>query len=86
LIRVERVVDSKINVRTMEERMPRLRIALAASVLAVLGLVSLAQPQPQDFSKVDIKTEKLADGLHVLFGAGGNIGVASSSTGAHIAT
>jgi cyclase len=61
--------------------MSRRRIALAASVLVVLGLVSLTQPQPQDFSKVEIKTEKLADGLHVLFGAGGNIGVSSGPDG-----
>jgi cyclase len=40
-----------------------------------LGLsVSLAA-QPQDFSKVEIKTSKLADGVYMLAGAGGNLGL-----------
>ena len=35
----------------------------------------------QDYSKVEIKTETLAPGVHVLFGAGGNIGVSTGPDG-----
>lgn len=35
----------------------------------------------QDFSKVEIKTEQLAPGVAVLFGAGGNIGVSYGEDG-----
>jgi glyoxylase-like metal-dependent hydrolase (beta-lactamase superfamily II) len=34
-----------------------------------------------DFSTTEIKTEKLADGLYVLFGLGGNIGVSIGESG-----
>jgi len=38
--------------------------------------------EPQlDFSKVEIKTEKAAGSVHVLFGAGGNIGVSAGPDG-----
>lgn len=43
------------------------------------ALVLVASPvlaQPQDFSKVEVKAEKVAEGLYVLFGSDGNIGVA----------
>ncbi|MCG8462686.1 MAG: MBL fold metallo-hydrolase [Holophagales bacterium] len=39
-----------------------------------------AAAQP-DFSAVEIQTEKLADGVHMLVGAGGNIGVSSGEDG-----
>jgi glyoxylase-like metal-dependent hydrolase (beta-lactamase superfamily II) len=35
----------------------------------------------QDFSKVEVTATKLAEGVHVLFGAGGNIGVSSGKDG-----
>lgn len=35
----------------------------------------------QDFSKVEIRTEKITDNLYALFGAGGNIGVLSGDDG-----
>ena len=38
------------------------------------------EPQ-QDFSKVEIKTEKAAGNVHVLYGAGGNIGVSAGPDG-----
>jgi cyclase len=51
-------------------------------VLAALA-VSLAIPAAaqQDFSKVEIKADKLADGIWMLTGAGGNIGVSAGPDG-----
>ncbi len=48
-----------------------------------LILVSLAAPAAaqQDLSKVEIKAKQLAPGVAVLFGAGGNIGVAHGEDG-----
>ena len=40
-----------------------------------------ADPQGPDFSKVEIKTEKAAGSVYVLFGAGGNIGVSAGPDG-----
>lgn len=56
-----------------------------ASTLAVLGIllgaaVAHAQQQP-DPNKVTIKTTKLADGIYMLDGAGGNIGVSVGEDG-----
>jgi cyclase len=56
-----------------------MRNALALAALAAcLALPAAAQ---QDFSKVEIKAEKLADGLWMLTGAGGNIGVSAGPDG-----
>jgi cyclase len=54
-----------------------------ASVVAVAGLAlaSLASAQQQDFSKVEVKSEKVAEGIWVLMGAGGNIGMAAGPDG-----
>lgn len=52
--------------------------------LALLGLtlsLPLASNAQPDLSKVEITSAKLAEGLHVLFGAGGNIGVSSGKDG-----
>jgi len=35
----------------------------------------------QDFDKIDIKTEKLADNIYILYGGGGNIGVSVGEDG-----
>jgi len=43
-----------------------------ALVLSLFALPALAQ---QDFSKVEIRTEKLSDTVYMLMGAGGNIGL-----------
>jgi cyclase len=40
-----------------------------------------AEPQEPDLSKVEIKTEKAAGSVYVLFGAGGNIGVSAGPDG-----
>jgi cyclase len=50
--------------------MTMFRRALLLS-LAVAGIAS-AQQQP-DFSKVEIKSEKVAENLHLLTGQGGNM-------------
>ena len=43
---------------------------------ALLALATLAlSARAQDFSKVEIKTEKLSDSVYMLVGAGGNIGL-----------
>ncbi len=51
----------------------------------MLGVAALAATpvaaQEQDFSKVEIKVEKLAPGVAVLFGSGGNIGVSHGEDG-----
>ncbi len=47
-----------------------------------LGLICAAPAYAQnDFSKVEIKTQQLAPGVAVLFGAGGNIGVSHGEDG-----
>lgn len=46
----------------------------------LLGVAAPAAAQ-QDLSKVEIKTEKLAPGVAVLFGAGGNIGLSYGEDG-----
>ncbi|MBA2770794.1 MAG: MBL fold metallo-hydrolase [Sphingomonas sp.] len=43
--------------------------------------VTPAAAQDQDFSKVEIRVERLAPGVAVLFGAGGNIGVSYGDDG-----
>lgn len=67
--------------------MPRiLRRLSAPSLLALSALVFIAfsESAAQDkdrFAKVEIKAQKLADGVAVLFGAGGNIGVSFGPDG-----
>lgn len=49
-------------------------------VLLVAGIASYSGAQ-QDFDQVQIQTEKLAEGVYMLTGAGGNIGVSSGEDG-----
>jgi glyoxylase-like metal-dependent hydrolase (beta-lactamase superfamily II) len=54
------------------------------STLAAAVIVVLAAPlagQQQDFSKVEIKTTKIAGNVYMLEGAGGNIGVSAGPDG-----
>lgn len=53
------------------------RLAIAAAFLLTAAPVGAQQ----DFSKVEIKVEKLAPGVAVLFGAGGNIGLSYGEDG-----
>jgi cyclase len=51
-------------------------------VLTLMALLSASSAlAQQDFSKVEVKAEKLAPGVAVLFGAGGNIGVSYGPDG-----
>jgi glyoxylase-like metal-dependent hydrolase (beta-lactamase superfamily II) len=56
-----------------------MRSILLAS--AILALAAPAAAQQQDFSKVEIKVERIAPGVAVLFGAGGNIGLSYGADG-----
>jgi cyclase len=53
--------------------------AVAFALLATAGTVASAQDR--DFSKVEIKVEKVAEGVYMLTGAGGNIGVSVGDDG-----
>jgi len=53
-----------------------------AAVLALAAAPVLAQQQ--DFSKVEIKAEKVAEGVYMLTGAGGNIGLSVGKDGAYV--
>jgi len=55
--------------------MRRFAIALSAALLAAPAAAQ------QDFSKVEIKVERIAPGVAVLFGAGGNIGLSYGEDG-----
>ena len=61
----------------------RHRAPLAAPMLfvAATALAFPAAAQGPDFEKVQIKTEKVAEGIWVLAGAGGNIGVSVGADG-----
>jgi cyclase len=55
------------------------RFAIALAGIAVC--VTLVSAQGRDFSKVEIKVQKVADGVYMLTGAGGNIGVSVGDDG-----
>jgi len=65
--------------------MNRLRIAVAATAMALSGAASAQTPPaaspPPDFSKVEIKTTDLGDHVYMLEGQGGNITVAVAKDG-----
>jgi cyclase len=52
-----------------------------ASVALVFACAALPASAQQDFSKVEVKSEKLAEGVYMLTGAGGNIGVSAGADG-----
>jgi cyclase len=58
----------------------------AASAIVAVAVVAFrpAAGQPPDFSQVTIKTESLAAGVHMLAGAGGNIGLSVGDDAAFI--
>jgi glyoxylase-like metal-dependent hydrolase (beta-lactamase superfamily II) len=58
---------------------------MKAGLAAVLVLAaSPLLAQPQDFSKVEIKAEKVADGIYMLAGSGGNIGLSVGKSGTYV--
>ena len=54
---------------------------LRALVCAALALLIASAAQGQDFDKVQIRTIPVAEGVHMLTGRGGNLGVSSGSDG-----
>jgi glyoxylase-like metal-dependent hydrolase (beta-lactamase superfamily II) len=46
-----------------------------AGLLGICGMAGMAPVTAQNFDKVEIRTEKLADGVYMLAGQGGNIGL-----------
>jgi glyoxylase-like metal-dependent hydrolase (beta-lactamase superfamily II) len=64
----------------------RIALRLTSTVAIVAALVPAAfapaaLAQGRDWSKVEVKAEKVAEGVHVLTGAGGNIGVSVGADG-----
>jgi glyoxylase-like metal-dependent hydrolase (beta-lactamase superfamily II) len=57
-----------------------MRLLIHVLALAIAVAVPAAAQQ-QDFSKVEIKAEKVAEGLYMLTGAGGNIGLSVGKSG-----
>jgi len=53
------------------------------TAVAVL-LAGPALAQQQDFSKVEVRAEKVADGVYMLIGAGGNIGLSVGKSGTYV--
>ncbi len=68
------------NQRTQPVRTYFLR-TLAVSAAALFAAAASAQ---EDFSKVEIQTEKLADTVYMMTGSGGNLGVSVGPTGTSI--
>jgi glyoxylase-like metal-dependent hydrolase (beta-lactamase superfamily II) len=58
----------------------RLRFVPPALTLALAVSLPLAAQQ-QDFSKVEVKAEKIAEGVYMLTGSGGNIGLSVGKSG-----
>jgi hypothetical protein len=56
---------------------------LSLSVVFLLGSSVVASAQ-QDFSKVEVTSEKLAEGVYMLQGAGGNIGLSVGADAAFL--
>src|SRR5260221_8461137 len=59
------------------------RRLILLAVVALLVAPAL-RAQDQDFSETEVKAQKLAEGVHMLTGAGGNIGVSSGPDGVFI--
>ncbi len=62
----------------METRKYRLVLAVAAVLALAAAFPALAQ---SDFDQVEIETVKIADGIYMLKGAGGNLGVSAGDDG-----
>jgi cyclase len=60
----------------MTTRVPRLLLAIV-----MVGALSAPLSAQRDFSDVQIRTERLTDGLFVLMGSGGNIGLSIGEDG-----
>ncbi len=60
----------------------RMRTRIAAAVVALMLGAAAAVFAQRDLSKVEIRADKLAAGVYVLFGAGGNMGLSVGPDGA----
>ena len=58
-----------------------MRLLQIAAVSLFLPAAALAQP---DWDKIEIQTSKIADGIYMLQGAGGNIGLSVGADGAFV--
>jgi glyoxylase-like metal-dependent hydrolase (beta-lactamase superfamily II) len=61
-------------------RASRFSLAVPAALL-LMGAAAPASPQGQDFSKVEVKAEKVAGTVYMLTGSGGNIGLSIGEDG-----
>ncbi|WP_262692352.1 MBL fold metallo-hydrolase [Kordiimonas aestuarii] len=57
---------------------------MKAKALFMAGLMLSTAASAQDWDKVELKTEALAGNIHVIYGAGGNIGVSAGDDGVFI--
>ena len=56
----------------------------ALALAAVLTLAALPAFAQQDFSKVEVKAQKVTEGVYMLTGAGGNIGLSVGKDGSYV--
>jgi len=61
-----------------------MNVRALAYAFAIAVLSAATAPAQQDFSQVQIEPEKVADGIYMLEGAGGNIGLSTGSDGAFL--
>jgi cyclase len=59
-----------------------MKVRVAAILFSLTALPAVAQQQ--DFSKVEVKSQKLAEGVYMLTGSGGNIGVSVGKDGVYV--
>ena len=57
---------------------------MKAGLVVVLALVAAPVLPQQDFSKVEVKAEKVAEGLYMLTGSGGNLGLSVGTSGTYL--
>jgi cyclase len=59
-----------------------MKVTVAAILCSLAALPAVAQQQ--DFSKVEVKSQKVAGGVYLLTGSGGNIGVSVGKDGVYV--
>ena len=57
---------------------------MKAGLVAVFALVAAPVLAQQDFSKVEVRAEKVAEGLYMLTGSGGNMGLSVGKSGTYL--
>ena len=68
----------------MPPKRPNAVAAVAAAIAGTIAAASPAAAQGRDWTKVEIKTQKLAEGIYALEGAGGNLGLCAGPDGAFL--